>query len=426
MLCVPVIGAGLHKILPWSRILSVVTVMLSVSVIVALHSFLRPHEEFAMASIHIYNATSVENPQAAAASPCTAPPRTPKDYGNGDPDAPYNPPGARNTDSCLPLKPAGEVVHDYTTKGPAPGEVVFRWIHGSVCAAKNTDPRIQVVAYNEDTYILRENPCVNWEAPFTYLLFGNHGALLIDTGATPESSYYPLRVTVDELVSRWCGIRRKKSVPLTVVLTSGEDIAQNQGIGQFADRAQTSLTPLELGARMEFHGLSSSLSSSWKQGLGRIDLGGRGVEIIPTPGTHKDGLSFYDAYTSILFTGDLLYPGRVQIANDRDYVAALERLKQWKQNHPVKWVMGGHIEMMFIPGRGYPRFSTNRPFEHVLQLEAETIDEALEHARVVVGKPAVVFRTDFILLNRVSPDEKVYQSAPDLPQIPVPYWISLQ
>jgi glyoxylase-like metal-dependent hydrolase (beta-lactamase superfamily II) len=173
---------------------------------------------------------------------------------------------------------------------------------------------------------------------------------------------------------------------------------------------------------MEFHGLSSS----WKQGLGRIDLGGRVVEVIPTPGTHKDGMSFYDAYTCLLFSGDLLYAGRVQIANDRDYVASLERLQQWKQNHPVKWIMGGHVEMMFVPGRAYPRFSTNRPFEHVLQLEAETIDEAREHARVVVDKPAVVFLTDFILLNRVSPDEKVYQSAPDLPQIPVPYWISLQ
>jgi hypothetical protein len=62
----------------------------------------------------------------------------------------------------------------------------------------------------------------------------------------------------------------------------------------------------------------------------------------------------------------------------------------------------------------------------VLQLKAETIDEAAEHARGIVGKPAVVFRTDFILLNRVSPDEKVYQSAPDLPQIPDPYWLSLQ
>ncbi len=378
-----------------------------------------------MAPVPVSDASSVANSQAAAASSCSAPPLAPKDYGNGDPDAPYNPPGARNTDSCLPLKPAGEVDHDYTTKGPAPGNIVFRWIHGSVCAAKNTDPRIQVVAYNEDTYILRENPCVNWEAPFTYLLFGNDGALLIDTGATPEAGYYPLRATVEQIVSRWCGIRRKKNVPLTVVLTSGEDVAQNQGIGQFAGRARTSVTPLELGARMEFH----ALGSDWKQGvgrIGRIDLGGRVVEVIPTSGTHKDGLTFYDSYTCLLFTGDLLYAGRVQIANDRDYVASLERLQQWQQIHPVKWVMGGHIEMMFIPGRGYPRFSNNRPFEHVLELEAGAIDEALEHARGVVGKPAVVFRADFILLNRVSPDEQVYQDAPNLPLVPVPYWVSLQ
>lgn len=375
-----------------------------------------------MAPIHVNDAISGENAGVAAASPCPAlaPPR--KDYGNGNPNAPYNPPGARNTDSCLALNPTGEVVHNYATKGPAPGDLVFRWVHGSVCAAKNTDPRIQVVAYNEDTYVLRENPCVNWEAPFTYLLFGNQGALLIDTGATPEAEYYPLRRTVDEIMARWCEVRRKKGVPLTVVLTSGEDVAQNQGIGQFADRADTRVTPLELGARMEFHGLGSN----WRQGAGQIDLGGRVVEVMPTPGTHKDGLSFYDTYTCNLFSGDLLFAGRVEIANDRDYVATMERLQQWKRSHTVKWVLGGHVDMMFIPGRAYPRFSTNRPFEHVLQLEAETIDEAAEHARGIVGKPSVVFRTDFILLNRVSPDEKVYQSAPNLPFVPVPYWVSLQ
>src|SRR6202000_1037608 len=97
-----------------------------------------------MPPIRVHDATSAENSQTAAGSSCPAPPPAPKDYGNGNPDAPYNPPGARNTDSCLPLKPTGEVVHDYATKGLAPGEVVFRWIHGSVCAAKNTDPRIQV------------------------------------------------------------------------------------------------------------------------------------------------------------------------------------------------------------------------------------------------------------------------------------------
>ena len=182
-----------------------------------------------MVPIRVSTSAAGENSQAVATSPCSAPPSAEKDYGNGDPDAPYNPPGARNTDSCLALKPTGVVIHDYATKGPAPGDVVFRWIHGSVCAAKNTDPRIQVVAYNEDTYILRENPCVNWQAPFTYLLFGNHGALLIDTGATPEASYYPLRLTVDEIVSRWCGIRF--SYNIYAVCSDGDMM---EGVGQEA------------------------------------------------------------------------------------------------------------------------------------------------------------------------------------------------
>ncbi len=72
---------------------------------------------------------------------------------------------------------------------PAPGNLAFRWTYGSNVAAKNRDPRVQVVQYNEDTFVLRQNVCVHWEAPFTYLLFGNKGALLIDSGATAEARY---------------------------------------------------------------------------------------------------------------------------------------------------------------------------------------------------------------------------------------------
>ena len=166
-------------------------------------------------------------------------------YPNGDPNAPYNPPGARYTDSCLPLHATGEVTHNYATNSPAPGDIAFRWIHGSPSARpRNTDPRIsKVLAYNEDSYILRENPCIHWEAPFTYLLFGNTGAVLTDTGATPEADYYPLRKAVDAIIRRWCDIRRRKNIPLTVVLTSGEDIAQNQGLQQFTGRPDTALAP---------------------------------------------------------------------------------------------------------------------------------------------------------------------------------------
>jgi glyoxylase-like metal-dependent hydrolase (beta-lactamase superfamily II) len=354
-----------------------------------------------------------------------APPKPviPPSYPNGNPHASLNPAAARNTDSCLALDPVGEVTHNYAPSGRgvdglAPGDIAFRWIHGSVVAATNHDPRIQILAYNEDSYILRENPCIDWQAPFVYLLFGNDGALLIDTGATAEAKWYSLRATVDAIMRRWCSVRRKKSVPLTVALTSGEDAAQNQGWKQFEGRPETAVSPLDLAGRKQFH-----KPGEWPRGAGIIDLGGRVVDVIPTPGAHKDGVTFYDRYNGMLHTGDLLYPGRIMIGNDRDYVASLRRLKAWSEAHPVKWVLGGHIEMMFAPGRAYPRFANYRPFERALELEPEAIGEALECAEGMLGKPDVVFRADFILLNRVGPDEKNYTTPKNLPYIDVPFWL---
>jgi len=357
------------------------------------------------------------NPTPPAAA-IPAPISIPKSYPNGNPNAAYNPPGLHNTDSCLPRHPV-EVVHNYVCDGPAPGDIAFRWIHGSVCAATDSDPRIQIVTYNEDTYILRENPSIHWEAPFTYLLFGNAGALLIDTGATPEAEFYPLRTTVDALITRWAKIRGRKKVPLTVVLTSGEDLAQNQGLVQFAGRPDTTLAPTSLAGTKQFY----KLSTAWPGGTGTIDLGGRVLDVIPTPGTHKDGITFYDSYNRFLYTGDLLYPGRIQIANDRDYIASLNRLQQWTASHPLKWLMGGHVEMMFIPGRAYPRFRNYRPYEHTLELDAAILPEALQYATAIAGQSKVVFRSEFILLNRVGPDEQVYRVSPDMPNINVPFWL---
>jgi glyoxylase-like metal-dependent hydrolase (beta-lactamase superfamily II) len=151
---------------------------------------------------------------------------------------------------------------------------------------------------------------------------------------------------------------------------------------------------MELAAAKQFYGLGE-----WPKGTGKIDLGGRVITVIPTPGTHKDGVTFYDSYNKLLYTGDLLYPGRIMIGNDRDYVTSLTRLKAWSESHTVKWVMGGHIEMMFVPGRAYPRFRNHREFEHVLQLEPTVIAEALTSATGIVGKATVVFREEFILFT---------------------------
>jgi glyoxylase-like metal-dependent hydrolase (beta-lactamase superfamily II) len=356
--------------------------------------------------------TPAYNP-ALSGNPMSA---TGRIYPNGNPADPLNPAGAKNTDSCLPLRVRQPVVHDYRCQGPAPGTIGFRWIYGSNIAARNKDPRVQVMQYNEDTYLLRENICVHWEGPFTYLLFGNSGALLIDAGATANADWYPLRTTVDAIITRWAKTRGRSVVPLTVVLTSGEDTAQNQGLKQFARRPLTTIAPKPLTEMKAFY----NLAASWPQGTDKIDLGGRVVEVLGTPGTHKDGVSFYDPYCQFLFTGDLLYPGKIQISHDRDFVASLERLQEWKKTHPVKWVMGGHIEMQFLPGKAYPRFYTYKPYERVLQMEPDLIDEALTYAREVVGKKMVLVRPDFQLLNGVSPDQKTLEFPTGVPNINAP------
>lgn len=337
-----------------------------------------------------YNPALSGNPQSA----------TGRAYPNGNPTAPLNPTAAKNTESCVP-KRRGELEHNYNCDGAAPGTIGFRWIYGSNIAAKNRDPRVQTMQYNEDTYILRQNICVHWEGPFTYLLFGNKGALLIDTGATSNPQWYPLRKTVDNIIARWAKMRGKTNVPLSVVMTSGEDAAQNQGLLQFIGRPNTVLAPQPMAAMKSFYKFPS-----WPTGSATIDLGDRIIDVLPTPGTHQDGVSFYDPYCDFLFTGDLLYPGKIQIAYDKDFVSSLERLQQWKSTHPIKWVMGGHIEMQFVPAKAYPRFYTYKPYERVLQMEPELIDEAATYAKEVVGKETVLVRPDFHLLNGVSPDQK--------------------
>ncbi len=223
---------------------------------------------------------------------------------------------------------------------------------------------MQVVQYNEDTHVMRQNVCVQWEAPFTYLLFGNKGALLIDSGATANAQHYPLRDTVDAIIARWAQARGRSKVPLTVALDLGRRPRPEPGLVQFAGRPDTTIVPKPLAAMKDFYGLAGS----WPAGTGKIDLGDRVIEVIPTPGTHKDGVSFYDPYCDFLFTGDLLFPGKINIGNDGDFVTSLERLKGFAASNPVKWILGGHIDMMFVPGKYHNRFMTYKPYERVLEM----------------------------------------------------------
>jgi len=80
------------------------------------------------------------------------------------------------------------------------GSLDVSWNVGAGDCTKTPQPPLQVHRYNSGTFILRENPCATYEAPFLYLLVGSTRALLIDTGAVTEAAAMPLARTVRSLL----------------------------------------------------------------------------------------------------------------------------------------------------------------------------------------------------------------------------------
>ena len=125
----------------------------------------------------------------------------------------------------------------------APANLDVAWIHGSPAAKYNTDPDIQVHAYDEHTYILRQNMAVHYEAPFMFLLLGRSAALLLDTGATADPRFFPLRRTVDQIIDGWLA----RHPPVTHLLGCHIEMTTEPGVDYPAGWTyQPDEPPLEL------------------------------------------------------------------------------------------------------------------------------------------------------------------------------------
>jgi glyoxylase-like metal-dependent hydrolase (beta-lactamase superfamily II) len=83
----------------------------------------------------------------------------------------------------------------------------------------------------------------------------------------------------------------------------------------------------------------------------QIDLGGRSIEVIATPGHTPDAISLFDAQNGLLFTGDTYYPGTLWLYRPETdlaaYASSLQRLKQLLPS--VKWVLGAHSAPLARP-----------------------------------------------------------------------------
>ncbi|MFD7447515.1 MBL fold metallo-hydrolase [Kitasatospora sp. NPDC059827] len=240
------------------------------------------------------------------------------------------------------------------------------WIHGSPSAKHDTDPEIQTHEYDEHTVILRQNKAVHYEASFLFLLFGAERAVLIDTGATAEPEYFPLRETVDGLITQWLARNPRDHYPLLVLHTHphGDHIA---GDGQFADRPDTTLVGADLPTAWAYFGFDHD-----PEATARVDLGGgRVLECLATPGHHPAAVTYYDPWTGFLLTGDTVYPGRLYIDDWPAFGRSIERLIAFTRERPVTHVLGCHIEMTREPGVDYPIRTTHQPDEPPLQLTVD-------------------------------------------------------
>jgi len=259
------------------------------------------------------------------------------------------------------------------------------WIDGLAA----NEPETQVQRIDADTIVIRQSVETNFEAPFLYLLFGKDRALLIDSGA----GGLKIRPAIDRVIAEWRAAHGNRPLRLVVAHSHGHG-DHHAGDDEFRDRPDTDVVGLAPGAVASFFHVGN-----WPDGLGHIDLGGRVLDVIPTPGHEPAHIMIYDARTQLLFSGDMLYPGRLYVPHDQfgTFRASADRLAAFAATHSIRALLGAHIEMTTTPGQDYPMKAPTHPSEHVLPLAPSAIGELQQAVAKMGSAPAIDRHADFII-----------------------------
>lgn len=245
---------------------------------------------------------------------------------------------------------------------PLPGPMDVRWQQGAQDCTASPEEALQVHAYNPQTFILRPSLCASYEGNFIYLLIGSEKALLIDTGAVADPKKMPLAKRVLELLPK----NENGKLPLLVVHTHSHT-DHCAGDLQFQSLPSVEIVPpKEVAMRTRFG------FTEWPNGVAHLELGGRAVDVIPTPGHHPSHVAFYDRQTGLLFSGDFLLPGRLVINDLAAYQKSAARVVEFFKTHPLTHILGAHIELD-ANGDVYRMGSHYHPNEHRLELSKEDL-----------------------------------------------------
>ena len=228
-----------------------------------------------------------------------------------------------------------------------------------------------VWAYDRNTLIFRESLANSFEGNFFYLLLDDdgegrlNGALLIDSG----TGYANLRPYIAPLIG---------SSPLTVVNThshwdhfgGNRDLQSLPNVRFYGYQPDGHYEPFPQYPRYSVDALFDGEEESVHSELA---IGKRRVTALKIPGHTEDSIALYDAREQLLFTSDTVCPCLLFIEDWSAYLQSTALLKRFVAENPVKWLLGGHLEMSRpkADNRQHEYFyfgSNSHRDEHALQL----------------------------------------------------------
>ncbi|MCR5420456.1 MAG: MBL fold metallo-hydrolase [Lachnospiraceae bacterium] len=210
---------------------------------------------------------------------------------------------------------------------------------------------------------LPSNVYAFYEMPYeqdicSYLILGKEKALLWDTGMGIEK----IRPHVEELTDLpvivlnshddfdhiggnsefdevWC-----YDIDIAVQhLTSGPTEAEMKELSDEIKRIATVMDLTDIAVPDHIPGKAPT--KTVKDGE-LINLGGRTLEIIYTPGHTASSIMLFDKENSMLFTGDTYYPGPLYVIRDdssfSDFVISVRKAADLAESENIEWIIGSH------------------------------------------------------------------------------------
>tara|TARA_R110000737_G_scaffold8173_1_gene23780 strand:- start:19574 stop:20536 length:963 start_codon:yes stop_codon:yes gene_type:complete len=260
------------------------------------------------------------------------------------------------------------------------------WIHGSENCETNQESAFDVYQHDAHSFIIRQNKCLTFEAPFIYILVGEQKILVIDTGALSDNPAFSLYTELAKIIGK-----EQLAVKELLVVHSHSHRDHYKGDVYFNGRANVKVIKTSAIDVRSFFGFTD-----WPQGQKTIELGARKITVIPTPGHQEEAISIYDHHTKWLMTGDTLYPGYIYVKDWDAYRDSIERLTNFTNNNDVIAIMGAHIEKKKSPNSFFPIGATYQPNEAKLDLGVGSLQMLNKELKAIDESREIIF-DDFII-----------------------------